>query len=165
MIVNIMVRTYGQNCPVAKSLDIFGDRWTLLVVRELLIGKTKYQEIMDALGGISPNLLSSRLKTLEAAKLVKRKTYEEHPRRMEYRLTKEGESLKFLLGVFIHWGGRHFGHEMSLVHEKCGGDLEIRYHCPACDGAVDNEEVNILRKTHGKAPRRWVFKEYAPKKK
>jgi len=160
-----MAKTYGQNCPVAKTLDLFGDRWTLLVVRELLLGKTKYREFMDALKGISPNLLSSRLKTLEAAKLVRRKTYEEHPRRMEYRLTKEGEGLKFLLSVFIHWGGRHFGRMTSLVHGKCGNDLDVRYYCPQCGDLVDDKEVNVLRKEPGKTSRHGVFKEYTPKKK
>jgi DNA-binding HxlR family transcriptional regulator len=156
-----MAKTYGQNCPVAKSLDIFGDRWTLLLVRELLLGKTKYQEFMDGLKGISPNLLSSRLKTLEGANLVKRKTYEEHPRRMEYRLTQKGEELKFLLGVFIHWGGRHFGGMTSLVHDKCGGDLDIRYYCQKCGGLAHDEDVRILRKTSGEKPKKGVFKEYS----
>jgi DNA-binding HxlR family transcriptional regulator len=153
-----MPKTYGQkNCPVARTLDLFGDRWTLLLVRELLLGKTRYQEFMAALPGVSPNLLSARLKTLEKEGLVRREQYVEHPRRMEYRLTEEGKKVKFLIAVLIHWGSRHFGIKKTLVHEKCGKSIDIQYHCPHCDTVVPETEVKVLAKGVGRKKKVGVF--------
>ncbi|MEE8338375.1 MAG: helix-turn-helix domain-containing protein [Dehalococcoidia bacterium] len=76
-----------MNIPVARSLDIVGDRWTLLLVRDLLLGTNRFGDLLQSLDGISPNLLSTRLKALEAEGIVDRSYYSEHPPRAEYRLT------------------------------------------------------------------------------
>jgi DNA-binding HxlR family transcriptional regulator len=67
-------RTYGQNCGVARALDVLGERWTLLIVRELLLGPRRYRDLLDALAGIGTNLLAARLKALEAQGIVRRAT-------------------------------------------------------------------------------------------
>ena len=87
-----MTKDYGLPCPVAKTLEIVGDRWTLLIVRDLLaMGPRKYAELAESLKGIAPNILADRLKTLEEHGIVEREFYSEHPPRAHYKLTKKGE--------------------------------------------------------------------------
>src|SRR5260221_10043492 len=79
---------YGQDCPVARTLDIVGERWTLLILRDLLRqGPRKFQDFEVSLAGIGPNTLSARLKRLEQAEIVERRLYAQHPPRAEYFLT------------------------------------------------------------------------------
>jgi len=103
-----VTRTYEtqQHCPVARSLDVLGDRWTLLVIRDLGLGRTKFGEFLDSLEGISPNLLSDRLKRLEEATIVQRVFYSKHPPRAEYRLTEKGEALRPVIEAIVAWGQR-----------------------------------------------------------
>ena len=99
--------TYQQRCPIARSLDIVGDRWTLLVIRDLGRGHTKFGDLMRELRGIAPNVLSDRLKLLEQEGLVASTLYSKHPPRAEYRLTEKGESLRPILRAFVEWGNEH----------------------------------------------------------
>jgi len=101
-----MARIYPtqQRCPIARSLDIVGDRWTLLVIRDLARGKRRYAELEASLLGISPRLLSDRLKLLEAHGIVAREFYSDHPPRAEYVLTERGEALRPILSAFVEWG-------------------------------------------------------------
>ena len=85
-----MPKRYGQACPVAKSLELVGDRWTLLLVRDLLRGARRFQDFQQSLTGIPPNILSDRLKLMEEHGLVTRQFYSEHPPRAEYALTDKG---------------------------------------------------------------------------
>jgi DNA-binding HxlR family transcriptional regulator len=101
-----LARTYTrqQRCPIARSLDIVGDRWTLLVIRDLARGHTRFADLMTELRGISPNVLSDRLKHLEQEGLVTSSLYSEHPPRAEYRLTEKGEALFPALRALAAWG-------------------------------------------------------------
>jgi DNA-binding HxlR family transcriptional regulator len=95
-------------CPVARSLDIVGDRWTLMILRDLsLDGPRKFQDFLDSLSGISPNTLSGRLKALEKHGVVERRFYEEHPPRAEHVLTSEGQALRPVVRALHDWGERH----------------------------------------------------------
>src|SRR3954470_815264 len=80
-------------CPVACTLDLVGDRWTLLVVRDLLLGKTRFGDFLQSSEGIPTNILTERLKRLEEAGLITTSQYSEHPPRYEYHLTPEGREL------------------------------------------------------------------------
>jgi DNA-binding HxlR family transcriptional regulator len=104
-----MARTYGdKRCPVAKTLDVIGDRWTILILRDLLLeGPRRFQDFQQSLGSVAPNTLSARLKHLEAGGLVTRKTYSEHPPRLEYHLTPKGRSLGPVLRALRDWGNRN----------------------------------------------------------
>jgi DNA-binding HxlR family transcriptional regulator len=100
--------TYDMKCPVARTLDIVGERWTLLVLRDLFSdGPRKFQDFQRSLPGISPNTLSARLKTLEENGIVARHFYENHPPRAEYRLTDKGKSLGSVLRSLLEWGNKH----------------------------------------------------------
>lgn len=104
-----MARTYPtqQRCPIARSLDIVGDRWTLLLIRDLWRGKRRYVDLEASLLGISPRLLSDRLKLLEEHGIVRREFYSDHPPRAEYLLTEKGEALGPVLQAFTEWGQQH----------------------------------------------------------
>lgn len=81
-----------EYCPVARTLDVVGERWTILVLRELSWGRKRFSELLEALAGISTNLLSERLKRLEESGMVERVFYSDHPPRAQYRLTEKGRA-------------------------------------------------------------------------
>lgn len=98
----------GANCGVARALDIVGERWTLLIVRDLLLdGQSRYQDLLRSLDGISPNTLSLRLKTLEQAGIVGRRMYQGNPPRAEYVLTEKGRDLGGAIAALRRWGDRY----------------------------------------------------------
>src|ERR1044072_6990888 len=101
-----MAKRYGQACPVAKSLDLVGERWTLLLVRDLLAGPRRLPALHPSLPGIAPALLSDRLKVMEEHGVVERRFYSEHPPRAEYVLTDKGRELGFVIGALASWGRR-----------------------------------------------------------
>jgi DNA-binding HxlR family transcriptional regulator len=103
-----MSTPYDRTCPVARTLEIIGDRWTILIIRDLLRkGPLKFLDLESSLQGISPNTLSARLKTLEEADLVERRFYEQHPPRAEYLLTAKGRELGPVLRALKDWGLKH----------------------------------------------------------
>lgn len=103
-----MVDGYGLKCPVARTLDIVGERWTILVLRDLFLeGPRKFHDFQSSLTGVSPNTLSDRLKRLEDAGIVKRRFYSDHPPRAEYALTTKGRELGPVLKALRDWGTKH----------------------------------------------------------
>jgi DNA-binding HxlR family transcriptional regulator len=94
-------------CPVAGVLDLLGDRWTLLVIRDLIRGRRRYKEFAEAPEGIPTNLLADRLSRLEDAGIVTRAPYQDNPPRFEYTLTPKGESLRPLVSAIAAWGREH----------------------------------------------------------
>jgi len=97
-----------SECPITNVLDILGDKWTLLVIRDLVLGKRRYQEFMSSPERMASNILADRLKKLEAAGLVTRRTYQGNPARYEYFLTKKGKGLEPVLEAIIVWGQKHY---------------------------------------------------------
>jgi DNA-binding HxlR family transcriptional regulator len=103
-----MSPSYDQLCPVALTLDIVGERWTFLILRDLLLhGPRRFHDFEESLRGIGPNTLSARLKTLEEAGVVERRLYEDHPPRAEYSLTEKGRQLGPVVKALRDWGERH----------------------------------------------------------
>jgi DNA-binding HxlR family transcriptional regulator len=103
-----MTDSYDMRCPVARSLDIIGERWTILILRDLMLqGPRKFVELEQSLMRVGPNTLASRLKTLEEHGLIERRFYEMHPPRAEYLLTAKGEALRPVLKALREWGGRY----------------------------------------------------------
>lgn len=99
-------RTYEsqQYCPVARTLDVVGDRWTMLVLRDLSWGRRKFSALRESLQGISANRLSERLKRLEEHGMVERVFYSDHPPRAEYRLTTKGRAFVPVLAAMREYG-------------------------------------------------------------
>lgn len=102
-----MPRPYNQVCPVARTLDMIGDRWTLLIVRDLFLGRTRFKDFLTSSPGLPPKVLSDRLKKLEEQRLVQRVVYSQHPLRAEYRLTDKGRSLEPVMEAIARWGLEH----------------------------------------------------------
>ena len=104
-----MTRRSNPNyCPISRTLDIIGDRWSILILRDLVVdGPRKFGDFQDKLSGISPNTLSSRLRTLEEHGIVERRFYDQHPPRAEYVLTPRGRELGPVLKALREWGDRH----------------------------------------------------------
>jgi DNA-binding HxlR family transcriptional regulator len=98
------MRKYAQSCPIARTLDVIGDRWTLLIIRDLFMGLTKFSEFRDASPAPPPKVLSARLKMLTDEGLIERNVYSEHPLRADYRLTERGRSLVPVLLEIGKWG-------------------------------------------------------------
>jgi len=99
-------RTYSSQeyCPVARTLDVVGERWTILVLRELSWGRKRFSELLEALSGISTNLLSERLKRLEENGMVERVFYSDHPPRAQYRLSGKGRAFVPVLVAMREYG-------------------------------------------------------------
>jgi DNA-binding HxlR family transcriptional regulator len=97
--------TQRSHCPIASTLDLIGDRWTLLIVRDMIFfKKQRFEQFLESPEGISTNILASRLKTLEQLGLVEKELYSNHSRRMNYQLTEKGKSLRPVLKAMISWG-------------------------------------------------------------
>ncbi len=97
----------SQPCLIAQSLSVIGDRWTLLILRDLMAGLHRYSDILGNCAGMSPNVLSDRLKRLEGAGLVNREYFRELPPRVEYTLTEKGWAVRPILLSLIEWGREH----------------------------------------------------------
>ncbi|HWB46083.1 MAG TPA: helix-turn-helix domain-containing protein [Hyphomicrobiaceae bacterium] len=103
-----MAPPYGQRCPVARALDVVGERWSLLILRDLMRkGPLRFQALEAGLPGIAPNTLSARLKALEAQGVIAPRLYETHPPRYEYVLTPKGDALQPVLKALRAWGEAH----------------------------------------------------------
>jgi DNA-binding HxlR family transcriptional regulator len=150
-----MPKRYGQACPVAKSLEVVGDRWTLLLVRDMLAGPRRFQDFQQSLPGIPPNILSDRLKLMDEHGLVTRRFYSEHPPRAEYALTERGRELGVVVGALAAWGSRHVHRQTALVHAECGHPVEVKYFCRQCAGRVRGTAVELRRRrASGKTAKR-----------
>lgn len=103
-----MTNGYDLDCPIARALDVIGERWSLLILRDLFKkGARRFADLQASLAGIAPNTLSARLKTLEAQGIVAGRMYERHPPRIEYLLTDKGRELGPVLKALHNWGERH----------------------------------------------------------
>ena len=130
--------------PLAAALDAVGDRWTLLLVEALLEGPRRFGDLEDELSGIAPNVLSQRLRRLEAEGLVVAQPYTERPRRFVYELTATGRELAGALRLLADWGARHREGAELPRHGACGSPVEARWWCPTCERPVDLDEVGEL---------------------
>jgi DNA-binding HxlR family transcriptional regulator len=108
-------------CAIANSLDLVGDKWSLLVVRDLLHGKQTYGELADSPERIPTNILADRLKRLEAAGLIVGTPYQQRPIRYAYTLTPKGTTLGDVLLAFVRWGKQHIPGTVTLNQESATG--------------------------------------------
>jgi DNA-binding HxlR family transcriptional regulator len=134
-----MAQSEHASSPLAEALARVGDRWTLLVVEALLTGPRRFNDLLDQLPGIAPNILSERLKRLEREALLVARPYSERPPRAAYQLTAEGKELAGALRLLTYWGSGHTDPAQALRHTACGTPIEARWYCPTCDHLVDNE--------------------------
>ncbi|MET0324333.1 MAG: helix-turn-helix domain-containing protein [Ilumatobacteraceae bacterium] len=146
-------RTYDQYCPVAAALDVVGDRWTLLIMRELLAGDRRFTDLRTALPGIAPNLLSERLRDLQAEGLVEHKELPPPAARTVYSATAEGRSVAPVLQSLARFGVARLGppDEAAPTPRMAVFGMLSSFHLPEPDGSrfhtrveVDGETFDML---------------------
>lgn len=138
----LMKPRYDLECNIAQSLNIIGDRWTLLIVHEILGGNTLFNEIKKALNGISANLLSERLKYLEEEGLIKADLYSTHPPRYRYTVTESGQELEDVFNSLIIWGSKNLKKcYKKLIDPSNGDEVEIGYYNKRTGTLVDEVKV------------------------
>lgn len=131
--------------PLAAALERVGDRWSLLLIEALLDGPRRFGELTEAVGGIAPNILTDRLRRLEAERVVRATPYSERPPRFDYQLTDEGMELAGVLRLLADWGSRTSSQAEPMRHATCGTPVEARLWCPTCARVVDAPEAEELR--------------------
>lgn len=135
-------RRRGSEPPSNPALDLamarVGDRWSLLIVDALLEQPRRFSDLQGAIPGLAPNVLSARLRRLEAAELIVGVPYSDRPVRLEYQATELSRSLAGALRLLAHWGASAEADHRSLPrHGACGTHLEARWYCPSCDHVTD----------------------------
>lgn len=111
-------RPYDQACPIARTLDIIGDRWTLLIIRDLFVGVTRFNQFLESSQGLPPKVLSTRLRKLQDHGIVERRIYSEHPLRAEYQLTDFGRTLFPVIKAIGLWGFDHMFEGEDELRQK-----------------------------------------------
>jgi DNA-binding HxlR family transcriptional regulator len=121
-------KSYNHPCLIAQALDVLGDRWTLLILRDLMSGLQRYGDIFENCGGLSPNLLSARLKRLEADGLVERHYFKGLPPRVEYTLTEKGWAVRPVLLSLIEWSKNWTDAELEpeSIGDQFTADFAVR---------------------------------------
>jgi DNA-binding HxlR family transcriptional regulator len=155
MTVMVTTRTSGQDESVRseqpevtaleEAVARVGDRWTLLVVNALLDGPRRFNELLEMLDGLAPNVLSKRLRQLELTGLVIATPYTRRPPRFDYRLTATGAELASALRLLAHWGAAGDPEAVPVHHGTCGTPVEARWYCPTCARLIDTDETDDLR--------------------
>lgn len=139
-----MKKKYEMSCNIAQTLNIIGDRWTLLIIHEIFLSKKTYKELAEVLTGIPSNLLSNRLKELEENGIIKTELYQKNPPRYSYVITKKGEDLKDIFYSIVLWGEKHLEVCHKELREKETGDpVEIRYYNPKTKKILDYDDVEV----------------------
>ena len=142
----------GQVCSVARSLEVVGERWTLLILRDALLDLRRFDQFQESLG-VASNVLSARLERLCAEGLLERRVYQERPPRHEYVLTEKGRALGPAVIMLMKWGDRYYAGEEGpprlTLHRGCGGEVDDRLRCTRCRERVDFSELAVER---GPAP-------------
>lgn len=140
-------RTYeGQNCSLARALEVTGERWSLLIIRDALLGIRRFDGFLGSLG-IARNVLSDRLGRLVEHGILERVPYQQRPLRYEYRVTAMGRDLAPTVVALMQWGDRHLADECGpprvVEHTGCGGSVHTQLTCDRCTRPPANEEVSV----------------------
>jgi DNA-binding HxlR family transcriptional regulator len=136
-----------QVCSIARTLELIGERWTILIVRDAFLGVRRFDDFQRSLG-IARNVLQGRLERLVEHGILERVRYQERPERFEYRLTEKGLDLWPVLVSLVSWGDRHAAPEgppVILEHRSCGGHVNDRRICDKCGAFLNPRDVKVRR--------------------
>lgn len=140
----VLPRTYdNQVCSIARALELVGDRWTILVLREAFLGTRRFDDYQRNLG-CARNVLTDRLGRLVEAGVLRRVGYQERPPRYEYRLARKGVELWPATMALMKWGDRHLapdGPPVLVLHRDCEGQLDERLRCDRCGADLGPGDV------------------------
>jgi DNA-binding HxlR family transcriptional regulator len=135
-----------QVCSVAGALEVIGERWSLLIVRDIFLGLRRFDEMQADLG-VARNVLHARLTRLTEQGVLERRRYQEHPPRYEYRLTEKGLDLWPAMVALMQWGNRYAapgGPPVLLEHRGCGGMVDEHRTCESCGARLSVRDVRAL---------------------
>lgn len=134
-----------QQCSVARSSAVLGDRWSLLLLSDFFLGVRRFDDFQRRLG-LSRTTLTNRLKLLEDHNVVKRAVYQHQPTRYEYRLTAKGRDLFPVISALLTWGDKYYFEGLTppiiRQHQTCGHDIQPVLSCPKCHEAVDARSMS-----------------------
>jgi DNA-binding HxlR family transcriptional regulator len=134
----------GQVCSIARALEVVGERWTLLVIRDVERGRHRFDELLESLG-IASNVLTDRLNRLVDAGVLQRLRYSERPERFEYHLTEKGLELAVALLALMHWGDRHLSDKPPAIARRRSDRSPVSVRIIAKDGSpVAPDELEIV---------------------
>jgi DNA-binding HxlR family transcriptional regulator len=140
----VLHRTYeDQVCSIARSLEVVGERWTILIIRDAFLGVRRFDDFQESLG-VSRGVLTNRLKRLVDEGILERRRYQEHPPRYEYRLTDKGRDLWPATMGLLKWGDRYLaedGPPRLFFHRDCGGEMTERLTCSKCGAELTVRDV------------------------
>jgi DNA-binding HxlR family transcriptional regulator len=141
----MLPRTYDdQVCSIARALEVLGDRWTILVIRDAFMGVRRFEDFQRSLG-VARNVLSERLTRLVDEGVLERRRYQERPERFEYRLTQKGLDLWPVTMALLQWGDRHYvgegGRPRIVRHRDCGGEVTAHLTCSRCGAELGASDV------------------------
>jgi DNA-binding HxlR family transcriptional regulator len=132
----VLKRDYeGQVCSIARTLELVGDRWTLLVIRDLVLGNRRFDQLLTSLG-VASNVLTDRLSRLVAEGILERVRYSERPERFEYRLTEKGRELGVPLLALMQWGDRYVSDKPPRIARRQSDRSPITVRLVADDGSA-----------------------------
>ena len=136
-----------QTCSIARSLEVIGERWTLLVLRDAFLGVRRFDDFQRSLG-IARNVLAARLGRLVDEGVLEKVAYQQRPERHEYRLTEKGLGLWPVIVALLRWGDEHYPEEAGpprvLEHRDCGGTVTTRLTCSRCGAELGPHDVRAL---------------------
>ncbi len=134
----------GMACPAARALDVVGEWWTLLIIRDALRGARRFDDFKQT--GISDNILAARLKRLVEAGILERSRYQGRPDRYEYLLTAKGRALGPVVAALRDWGASwtEGGDLAKIAHRSCGHPISVRLYCPDCDRQITGDEIGPI---------------------
>ena len=143
----VLQRDYpDQVCSIARSLEVIGERWTLLILRDAVLGFTRFEDFQESLG-IASNVLTNRLKLLCDEQVLKRVPDPQRPGRPKYVLTDKGRELAPALIVLMKWGDRHYptpgGPPRVTLHAACGGNIGADLRCDRCGKQAKGDEIEL----------------------
>lgn len=137
----------GEDCAAARALELVGERWSLLILRDALFRhSTRFSQFQGSLA-IAPNILAKRLSSLVEAGIFRTHALESRPGHQEYLLTEMGQSLKPVIVALTRWGDRWVGPgPVEFVHQQCDTEVEHEIRCAACEDDVDLADVQVRRR-------------------
>jgi DNA-binding HxlR family transcriptional regulator len=155
---SLVKRTSLQHhpCSIARTLDVAGEWWSPLILRDVAYGVRRFRELQENLG-VSANVLADRLETLVSEGLLETRVYQERPERHEYHLTEKGLDLVPALLALMAWGDRWAWSggrgPITVVHEACGEKVSVELRCERCDSQVASDELRVtLTRPGGRMP-------------
>lgn len=154
--IMVAVSAQPRECSVARTLEVVGEKWALLAVREVFLGNGRFDEMVRRTGA-PRDTMAARLRALVGFGILERRQYSEHPARFEYHLTEAGRDLYPVILTLMRWGDSYLagrsGPPLALEH-RCGHRLSVQVICEACGDPVSARDTTPVRNPSGRADRR-----------